>query len=76
MAPNMDYDENRELVSLAAAARALRMSKPAVYQWVRKGIMPSVEIAGRLLVTGEVVAEFREKLQQRKKLNDFFAGEK
>lgn len=67
--------ENRELISLAAAAKELEMSKPAVYQWVRKGIMPSVEIAGRLLVTGEVVAEFREKLQQRKKLNDFFAGE-
>lgn len=63
--PNLVYPENRELITVGAAASALRSSRQSIYNWVKRGALPHVNVYGRIMIDPQVIPDFRMKLEAR-----------
>lgn len=65
--PSMDYPENRELITVGIAASLLKTSRSAIYDWMKRGVMPFVDVYGRIMVDPAIIPDFRAKLEAREK---------
>ncbi|WP_373635153.1 helix-turn-helix domain-containing protein [Komagataeibacter xylinus] len=66
--PNPIYPENRALISVSEAASALRSSRSTIYYWIRKGILPVVNVYGRSMIDPTIIPDFRERIKGRNAL--------
>lgn len=66
--PNLVYPEHRELITVGAAATALRSSRQSIYNWVKRGALPCVNVYGRIMIDPTVIPDFRMKLEARESL--------
>ncbi|MFQ5724461.1 MAG: helix-turn-helix domain-containing protein [Terriglobia bacterium] len=59
-------DENRELLTVALAARLLGKSRDTIYRWLAEGRLRGRKVGGRWLVYRDSVeAEWKEGLVER-----------
>lgn len=65
---------NKELITPTEVSNRLRVPRPTVYSWMNRGVLPCIDVYGRRMIDPDILAGFRQKLENRNAAVSSFRG--